>query len=186
VSAAPLLDSTRTRIISVALQLFTENGFGATTTREIAAHVAITKAALHYHFRTKDDLLAELVAPAFQGLKNLIETTPPEPTVAQRRQLLADYVDLTIASADLMQAFASDPSMARRPVLRSQWQMYQQLAALLAGTPHPDAATQTQVQFAIGGIHACLRRRDRTKQDQEQVRVAALTAACGALGIRRR
>jgi AcrR family transcriptional regulator len=52
--------STRTRILDVALDLFVEKGFDGTSLREIAEKLGITKAAIYYHFASKDDILMAL------------------------------------------------------------------------------------------------------------------------------
>jgi len=52
--------STRERILDVALDLFTEKGFDRTSLREVAERVGVTKAALYYHFASKDDILMAL------------------------------------------------------------------------------------------------------------------------------
>jgi AcrR family transcriptional regulator len=52
---------TRARIIDVALELFAEHGYEKTSLREIADRLGVTKAALYYHFRTKEDILAGIV-----------------------------------------------------------------------------------------------------------------------------
>ena len=52
--------STRERILDVALDLFTEKGFDGTSLREIAEQLGVTKAALYYHFASKDDILMAL------------------------------------------------------------------------------------------------------------------------------
>jgi AcrR family transcriptional regulator len=178
----PLQEDTRERILRVALRLFTEKGFAATTTRELSEELGFTKAALYYHFRTKDDLLEALVLPAFDNLRELIDSAPARPSLAQRRALLAGYVELVASSADLVQAFASDPSMARRPILRTRWTMFQELTTLLSGQAKPSTATRTKVRFALGGVDAALRRLD-SRDDLDVVRAATLAAACGALGI---
>ena len=64
--AKPALDqppeaaSTRERILDVALDLFIEKGFDGTSLREIAEQLGVTKAALYYHFASKDDILMAL------------------------------------------------------------------------------------------------------------------------------
>ena len=45
---------TRERIKQVALELFTEQGYEGTSLREIAERLGVTKAALYYHFKSKD------------------------------------------------------------------------------------------------------------------------------------
>ncbi|MCX4748263.1 TetR/AcrR family transcriptional regulator [Kitasatospora sp. NBC_01287] len=53
---------TRARIIAVALELFSEQGYEKTSLREIADRLGVTKAALYYHFKTKDDIVHGIVA----------------------------------------------------------------------------------------------------------------------------
>jgi AcrR family transcriptional regulator len=55
---------TRERILEVALGLFSEQGYDKTSLREVAEKVGVTKAALYYHFPSKEDILTELVEAA--------------------------------------------------------------------------------------------------------------------------
>jgi AcrR family transcriptional regulator len=52
--------STRERILDVALDLFTEQGFDGTSMREIAERLDITKPSIYYHFASKEDILMAL------------------------------------------------------------------------------------------------------------------------------
>jgi AcrR family transcriptional regulator len=52
--------STREQILDVALELFTTEGFENTSLREIAERMGFSKAALYYHFASKDDILLAL------------------------------------------------------------------------------------------------------------------------------
>ncbi len=52
--------STREQILEVALDLFTERGYGQTSLREIAERLGLTKAALYYHFSSKDEIFMAL------------------------------------------------------------------------------------------------------------------------------
>ncbi len=52
--------STRERILDIALDLFTEQGFDKTSLREIAEKLGYSKAAVYYHFASKDDILMAL------------------------------------------------------------------------------------------------------------------------------
>jgi AcrR family transcriptional regulator len=51
---------TRERILDVALDLFTDQGFDATSLREIAEQLHISKPAIYYHFASKEDILMAL------------------------------------------------------------------------------------------------------------------------------
>src|ERR1700677_1371704 len=53
-------NSTRERILDVALDLFVTQGYDGTSLREIAEQLGVTKAALYYHFKSKQDILMAL------------------------------------------------------------------------------------------------------------------------------
>lgn len=50
----------RDRILDVALDLFIEHGYDGTSLRELAEQLGVTKAALYYHFESKEDILMAL------------------------------------------------------------------------------------------------------------------------------
>jgi len=59
---------TRRRILDAAGELFARHGFAGTSVRMIARHLGLTDPAIHYHFRTKQELYeALLVTPAYEG-----------------------------------------------------------------------------------------------------------------------
>jgi len=49
-------DDRRRQLIDVAIELFSQKGFGGTTTKEIAAAAGVTEAIIFRHFATKQDL----------------------------------------------------------------------------------------------------------------------------------
>jgi AcrR family transcriptional regulator len=51
---------TRERILDIALDLFTTQGYETTSLREIAEQLGFSKAAIYYHFKSKDDILIAL------------------------------------------------------------------------------------------------------------------------------
>lgn len=174
--------ATRRRIADVALALIAEHGFAATSTREIAEHLGFTKAALYYHFRTKDDLLAAIVEPAVADLSALLDRGEPHPSPAVRRHLVAGYVDLVVDHRDLIRVLSNDPSARRDTVVATAQPLYWRLTQHLAGVAAPDTAQRTRVRAALGAVHAALLRSPEG-DDPEVVRATALVAACGALGI---
>jgi AcrR family transcriptional regulator len=64
---------TRERILTVANELFTEQGYEGTSLREIADRLDITKAALYYHFKSKDEILRVLLEPFDTLLDELLQ-----------------------------------------------------------------------------------------------------------------
>jgi len=51
---------TREKILDVALDLFTSQGFDGTSMREIAAQLHLTKPSIYYHFASKEEILLAL------------------------------------------------------------------------------------------------------------------------------
>ncbi|RME18982.1 MAG: TetR/AcrR family transcriptional regulator [Candidatus Zixiibacteriota bacterium] len=51
----------RAQLLKSAGELFLRQGYRSTTTEEIAQHAGVTKGALYFHFKTKEDLLVALV-----------------------------------------------------------------------------------------------------------------------------
>ncbi|WP_067171944.1 TetR/AcrR family transcriptional regulator [Microtetraspora niveoalba] len=83
---------TRRRIQEVALRLFTEQGYEATSLREIAEALNVTKAALYYHFKSKDDIVASLTEDRIASLDSLISWAKEQPRTAEtRRELVRRY-----------------------------------------------------------------------------------------------
>ena len=53
---AEQLEKTRQAIIKTATKLFLQNGFGETSTRDIAKQIGITQPALYHHFSDVDSI----------------------------------------------------------------------------------------------------------------------------------
>src|SRR5437763_1189940 len=105
-------EDTRTRVLDVAVQLLSEKGYADTSTREVCERMGFTKAALWYHFKTKDELLAAALRPVADALATLL-TTDDRPGPSARRSLLTGYVDLVAEHRDLVRVLYDDPSARR-------------------------------------------------------------------------
>lgn len=90
----------RERIIIAANRLFYIKGYNQTSFADVADEVGISKGNLHYHFRSKDDLLEAIITLRIQEIKrNLGEWDEefPEPKDKLRRfaqMLLNEETDL--------------------------------------------------------------------------------------------
>ena len=74
---------TRARIQQVALELFAEQGYERTSLREIAERLGVTKAALYYHFKSKEDIVRSLVEDYFgQHRRRRARAAPSPPAQA--------------------------------------------------------------------------------------------------------
>ncbi|MCH5675017.1 TetR/AcrR family transcriptional regulator [Streptomyces gilvus] len=83
---------TRQRIQDVALELFAEQGYEKTSLREIAERLDVTKAALYYHFKTKEEILVSIFEDLSQPIEDLIEWGKGEPhTLETKREIVRRY-----------------------------------------------------------------------------------------------
>src|SRR4051794_34822838 len=69
----------RAHIQRVALDLFIEEGYDKTSLREIAEKLGVTKAALYYHFPTKDDIVSSLIEERIAAVEALLEWAAAQP-----------------------------------------------------------------------------------------------------------
>jgi AcrR family transcriptional regulator len=93
---------TRARIQRVALELFAEQGYERTSLREIAERLSVTKAALYYHFKSKEDIVRSFSEDHFARLDALIawaREQPPGP--ATGREILDRYVAVLADGSDV-------------------------------------------------------------------------------------
>jgi AcrR family transcriptional regulator len=122
---------TRERILAAALALFARQGYAGSSVRDIAEAVGVTKAALYYHFRSKEEILDALTEPIVAELEALVaraEARPAPPAA----ELLGTLVDILSRRAALIRALMEDPSAPRhlhRP------ELHRALSAALAAGP---------------------------------------------------
>ena len=64
--------STEEKIIDAARKLFTQKGFSATRTRDIAEEADINLALLNYYFRSKQNLFQIIIEKEFDELFGII------------------------------------------------------------------------------------------------------------------
>ena len=53
---------TRSQLVAVGRRLFAERGFAGTSTEEVVAQAGVTRGALYYHFKNKEDLFRAVLA----------------------------------------------------------------------------------------------------------------------------
>lgn len=74
----------REQVLSVAVQLFNDQGYDATSIADIGQRLGLTKSAIYHHFDSKEQLLELALTQALDGL---------EAVVTQAEQLDADPAD---------------------------------------------------------------------------------------------
>src|ERR1041384_6834031 len=90
---------TRTRIQTVALELFTEQGYDQTSLREIAERLGVTKAALYYHFKSKEEIVESFMTDQIARVEAMVAWAQEQPrTLEARKEFLHRYADVMVQS----------------------------------------------------------------------------------------
>jgi AcrR family transcriptional regulator len=145
---------TRGRLLETALKLFTQHGVEGTSLQMIADALGVTKAAVYYHFKTKDEITEAVAAPALRQLGTIVrEASALRRRGAQVDHVLAGIVELVVGHRALAAVFSSDPGVARalERSLHDGSNVKQCLTELLCG-PEGDPAAKVAGHVALLGI----------------------------------
>jgi AcrR family transcriptional regulator len=153
-AARPAEPDTRTRLLETALELFTRHGVEGTSLQMIADALGVTKAAVYYHFKTKDEITEAVAEPALRQLRTVVrEATALRRRGAQVDHVLAGVVDLAIRHRALAAVFSTDPGVARalERTLHDEENVKECLTELLVG-PGENPAAAVAAHVALAGI----------------------------------
>ena len=172
---------TRDQILTAARDLFADRGFEQTSLREIAARVGITKAALYYHFPSKAELLEVLVAPAFEGIRDvLVEWERAEGDIEQWQAALERLVDWMLDQEQLFilidRNIEAIDGLAQQSEHFDAHRDFHDRVARLLGDPSRPLIDRLRVVSAIGAAAAMFTLGGRVPADADprDVRAALL------------
>ncbi len=156
VQSASAVD-TRRRLIDVAVGLFTKHSFAGTSLQMIADEMGFTKAAIYYHFRTREELLAAVVEPIFSQLSVVIADAEAHGSDAARADhMLRGYAEIAVANRALVSVLACDPSVITLLREQPRWaQLITRQLALLAGDER-DPGGLIKATVALAGISSAV------------------------------
>jgi len=127
--------TTRRRLLESAMRLFGQYSFAGTSLQMIADDLDLTKAAIYYHFRTRDQLLIALMEPILTEIGAVVENAERQRNTRARAEVMVDgYADIVTRTRALAAVTTFDPSV--RCVLRNQpeWSaIIERQLSLLAG-----------------------------------------------------
>ncbi|MFF1836491.1 TetR/AcrR family transcriptional regulator [Streptomyces sp. NPDC058231] len=139
---------TKAEIRRVAIELFTVQGYEATSLREISERLGITKAALYYHFSGKEDIVRSLFTEYWDALDSMVawaREQPPGPDLHNRA--VDRMVDLVTGDGLPAMRFAlANPRIARdlHPGRESAFERLTELFEILSG---PDASVEQSLRL---------------------------------------
>ncbi|MFE9626954.1 TetR/AcrR family transcriptional regulator [Streptomyces sp. NPDC006527] len=170
--------NTRQRIQDVALELFAEQGYEKTSLREIAERLEVTKAALYYHFKTKEEIIVSIFADLTKPIENLIEWGKDQPhTLETKRDILRRYSQILTDAAPLFRFMQENQATVRE--LRIGDSFKDRMSGLRDIIIDPDAPLADQVRCvsALITLHAGMHFLHDLDGDPEEKREAVLEVA---------
>lgn len=103
--------STRARILDVALDLFSRKGYEGTSIRDIAEELSLTKAAVYYHFPSKEELLTDVLNPAMARVGKVLDDHEPVRDADQRRAFVVALVEVIAEVGPRVVMMLNDPAV---------------------------------------------------------------------------
>jgi AcrR family transcriptional regulator len=142
--------NTRSEIEHAALVRFSEQGYDKTSLRELAEDLGITKAAVYYHFRSKEEILESLLSDAVTRLDELVTWVRSQPPSTACRQELLVRLSQTASSGlgDLMRCVqVNETALATMPDQVNLAHRYKH-ELWDAATP-PNASVEDRLRFRL-------------------------------------
>jgi AcrR family transcriptional regulator len=174
---------TRQRIQDVARELFTQKGVQRTSLQDIANRLGITKPALYYHFRSREELVRSILQPLIDEGENFVAEHERRRGSARAtpHQLLEGYFDFHYRHrADLVLVVEELTTLADLGLIDTMLAWRERLCRLVFGR-RPTLRQSARAVIAFGGLQdCCLQFPDAS---YEQLRTATVDGAMAALGV---
>jgi AcrR family transcriptional regulator len=141
------------RIAQLALDRFRVSGYVGTSIADLAGALGVSKAAIYYHYRSKDALLHHLVDPVLDATDTCIQDhTTPAASARTPRQLLDAYLAVLLAHREAIPLVATDVAVLNHPSIGPRLRAQnQQLRTLLTG-PNTSPSARLRAEAALGAI----------------------------------
>jgi AcrR family transcriptional regulator len=147
---APMEAPMDRRIAHLALARFRVGGFVGTSIADLAGALGVSKAAIYYHYRSKDALLDYLVDPLLDAIDACIQDHNQPRRTAQ--QLLSAYLAVLLAHREVVPLIATDVAVLNHPSIGPRLHAQdQQLRALLTA-PDTSPSARLRAEAALGAI----------------------------------
>jgi AcrR family transcriptional regulator len=141
-------EPTRRRMLDTAMKLFSQYSFAGTSLQMIADELNLTKAAIYYHFRTREQLLIALMQPMLREIGQVVESAQRRRGARARAEaMLNGYADIVARNRSLTAVTVFDPSVSS--VLRNQPEWAALIDRQLALLSAAGSAASGQINAAV-------------------------------------
>jgi len=143
--------------MDVAQTLFTEQGYERTSLREIAEQVGVTKAALYYHFASKEELIRALLEPMTTMEMEFVNDMPDRPSVEEWADMLDRFVLWMIENARTFQLLERNHDLfdSMHEEGQPHLQFHHKLEQIV-GDPTRDVEERIRMAAAVGQSFAIM------------------------------
>ncbi len=142
-----MTDDTRARILRAALEEFSERGFHATSVRELAERVGVTKTAVLYHFPGKADIVTALAEPLLDDLEAAM--TKAADAADPRAAAIEGLLDVWLGHRYLLRMNLRDLGLTASKVVFERFRDGMLAANHLVAGPEADLAGRVRAAQAI-------------------------------------
>ena len=102
----------RQRVLDAALALFAAHGVHGTSLQMIADRIGVSKAAVYYQFRSKEDIALEVLRPSVEDMARVIRIADALPDMEARRAVIVSgLIEMTVRYRELAVFFHGDPAI---------------------------------------------------------------------------
>jgi AcrR family transcriptional regulator len=169
---------TRQRIQDVALELFAEQGYEKTSLREIAERLDVTKAALYYHFKTKEEILVSIFEDLTRPIEDLIEWGRLQPhTLETKQEIVRRYSEVLAGAAPLFRFMQENQAAVRELRIGEMFKTRMLGLRDILIDPEADLVDQVRCVSAMFTLHAGMFVLQDMEGDPEKRREAVLEVA---------
>ncbi|WP_030199763.1 TetR/AcrR family transcriptional regulator [Streptomyces sp. NRRL S-87] len=174
----PRRGNTRQRIQDVALELFAEQGYEKTSLREIAERLEVTKAALYYHFKTKEDILIGVFEDHTRPLDELIAWAGVQPrTLETKQEIIRRYHAALTGAAPLFRFMQENQATVRELSIGESFKERVISLSELVQEPDFSMADRVRCVSALFTLHAGMFFMQSVEGDPEEKAQAVLEVA---------
>ncbi|MGW0248517.1 TetR family transcriptional regulator [Nocardia goodfellowii] len=145
--------TTSERILAAARMLFAARGYRATPMQVIADEVGITKAALYYHFESKDAILHQLTLPLLDELDAVLAAAESAPSVAEVRwRAIEGYVDVHLRHRHTLTMLVRDMTLLVQAPIADRFRAAIALANELVAGPGSGIEERVRASQVVAGL----------------------------------
>ena len=142
-----MTDDTRARILRAALEEFSTRGYHATSVRELAERVGVTKTAVLYHFPGKADIVTALAEPMLADVEAAMAKA--EDAADPRSAAIEGLLDVWLSHRYLLRMNLRDLGLTASDEVFERFRDGMLRANTLVAGPDPDLAGQVRAAQAI-------------------------------------